>query len=196
MRRLYYVPVLHTSADMGSLAPSLDEIVKAEMGQEAWQRHKEAKSVFWDCVGRFFEGLDVRGFKVYQDGMVADGPDGVRIVKELSIRGSKNYQIVEGLMERGAILVKTENLALVKQEYAHVTRIARAGSLREKEVWSLRYRLAQPGLLQQRDDFIANRIKETLGEGETGILFVGAHHVVLPRLPQDIEVLTVGRSEH
>jgi hypothetical protein len=43
-------------------------------------------------------------------------------------------------------------------------------------------------LLKQRDDFIAKRIGETLGEGETGILFIGAYHDILPKLPDDIQV--------
>ena len=43
-------------------------------------------------------------------------------------------------------------------------------------------------LLRQRDDFIAARIAETLEEGETGILFIGAYHDVLSRMPEDIQV--------
>lgn len=95
------------------------------------------------------------------------------------------------LIEKGAVLVKTENLALVKQEYNHIARIARAKSPEEKEVWTLRYKLAQGKLLEQRDDFIAKRINETLGDGETGILFIGAQHKVSSRLPDDIEVVMV-----
>ena len=87
--------------------------------------------------------------------------------------------------------MKTEDLALVKQEYAHIAKIAHAKSPKEKEAWALRYKLAQDRLLRQRDDFIAKRIKDTLGEGETGILFIGAHHEILSRLPKDIEVVTV-----
>ncbi len=191
MRKLYLIPIIHTSADMGSLASALDETAKTEFGQEAWQRHKEAISNFWDYIGRFFESLEVKGFKIYQDGMVANGADGLRIIREGINQGSKNYEIIGKLIGRGAILVKTEDLALVRQEYTHIAKIARAKSPREKEVWALRYKLAQGRLLRQRDDFIAKRIKDTLGEGETGILFIGAHHEILSRLPKDIEVVTV-----
>ncbi len=191
MRKLYLVPIFHMSADMGSLASSLDETAQTELGQEVWQKHKEAVSNFWDYIAQFFETLDVRGFKVYQDGMVTEGEDGLRIVKEGISQGSKNYEIVGKLLERGAILVKTEDLALVKQEYVHIAKIAHAKSPKEKEVWALRYKLAQDRLLRQRDDFIAKRIKDTLGEGETGILFIGAHHDILSRLPEDIQVIPV-----
>lgn len=191
MRKLYLVPILHMGADMGSLASSLDETAKIELGEEVWQKHKEAVASFWDHIGRFFRAMDVRNVKIYQDGMVADGADGLRIIKEGIKRGSKNFEIVGRLMELGAVLVKTEDLALVKQEYAHIAKIANAKSPKEKEVWAQRYKLAQDRLLRQRDDFIAKRIKDTLGEGETGILFIGAHHETVSRLPDDIEVVTV-----
>ena len=188
MRKLYFVPVLHTSADMGSLAPSLDETAKDEFGPEVWERHKEAVSGFWNCIAQFFDALDVKGLKIYQDGMVADGADGLRIIREGISQGSENYEIVGKLLKRGAILVKTEDPALVKQEYAYLAKIARSKSKKEKEVWAFRYKRAQGELLRQRDNFIAKRITETLAEGESGILFSGAYHDVSSRLPDDIQV--------
>ena len=191
MKKLYLVPILHMSADMGSLASSLDETAKAVFGQEAWQKHKEAVSSFWDSIGQFFDALDVKGFKIYQDGMVANGADGLRIIREGISQGSKNYDIIGKLLQRGAVLVKTEDLVLVKQEYAYIAKIAHSKSPKEKEVWALRYKVAQGRLLRQRDDFIAKRIEVTLGEGETGILFIGAYHDILSRLPEDIQVVQV-----
>ena len=191
MRKLYLVPILHMSADMGSLASTLDEIAKTELGQEEWQKHKEAVSSFWDSTGQFFDALDVKDFKIYQDGMVADGADGLRIIREGISQGSKNYEIIGKLLQGGAVLVKTEDPVLVKQEYAYIAKIAQSKSPKEKEVWALRYKVAQGRLLRQRDDYIARRIKETLHEGETGVLFVGASHDVLSKLPQDIEVTKV-----
>lgn len=191
MRKLYLVPILHTSADMGSLASALDEIPKTELGQEVWQKHKGVVFYFWDYISRFFEALDVKGFKIFQDGMVADGADGLRIINEGISHGSKNFEIIGKLLERGAVLVKTEDPALVKQEYAYIAKIAPAKSPKEKEAWDLRYRTAQDRLLRQRDDFIAKRIKDTLGEDETEILFIGAYHKILPGLPEDIKVIVV-----
>ncbi len=81
-------------------------------------------------------------------------------------QGSKNYEIIGKLVERGATLMKTEDLALVKQEYAHIAKIAHAKSPKEKEAWDL-------------------------GEGETGILFIGVHHEILSRLSGDVEFVTV-----
>jgi hypothetical protein len=116
---------------------------------------------------------------------------GIKIIREGISQGSKNFEIIGKLLERGAVLVKTEDPVLVKQEYAYIAKIAHSKSPKEKEVWALRYKVAQGRLLRQRDDYIARRIKETLHEGETGVLFVGASHDVLSKLPQDIEVTKV-----
>jgi hypothetical protein len=191
MRKLCLVPILHMSADMGSLASTLDETAKAEFGQEVWQKHKGAVSSFWDSIGQFFDAMNVKGFKIYQDGMMADGADGLRIIREGISQGSKNFEIIGKLLERGAVLVKTEDLGLVKQEYVYIAKIAHSKSPKEKEVWSLRYKVAQGRLLRQRDDYIAKRIRDTLSEGETGILFIGAYHNILYRLPEDIQVVQV-----
>jgi len=147
MRKLYLVPILHMGADMGSLGSVLNETAKAGLGEIAWQKHSEAVFAFWKSIAQFFEALNVRGFKVYQDGMVAEGEDGLRIVREGINQGSKNYEIIMNLLEWGAMLVKTENHALVKQEYTHLMKISRAKSPKEKEVWTLRYKLAQDRLL-------------------------------------------------
>ncbi len=191
MRKLYFVPIIHMSPDMGSLASALDETAQTELGQEVWQKHKEAVSNFWDYIGQFFNAMDVKGIKIYQDGMVANGADGLRIIREGIIQRSKNYEIIGKLLERGAVLIKTEDPTLVKQEYAYIAKIARSKSEKEKEVWALRYKLAQGKLLRQRDDFIAKTIKETLSEGEIGILFIGAYHDILSKLPDDIQVVQV-----
>ena len=188
MRSLYVIPIIHMSADMGSIAPALDDRAATKLTPELWQRHKEIVSVFWDSISRFLDSLNVNDFKVYQDGLVADGAEGLRIVRESISQGSKNYEIVGRLLERGAILVKTENLSLVKQEYSYITKMTRSRSLKEREVAALRYKLTRGKLLKQRDEFIAGRINETLTEGETGILFIGAYHDVIKRLAPDIRV--------
>jgi len=42
--------------------------------------------------------------------------------------------------------------------------------------------------LSRRDLYIAKRITETLGEGETGLLFIGLLHRVDEKLNQDMEI--------
>lgn len=188
MRSLYIIPIIHMSADMGSIAPALDDRAAAKLTPKLWQRHKEIVSVFWDSIGRFFNSLNVNVFKVYQDGLVADGAEGLRIVRESIDQGSKNYEIIGKLLERGAVLMKTENLFLVKQEYSYINKMTHSRSLKDREVAALRYKLTRGKLLKQRDEFIAKRINETLAEGQTGILFIGAYHDIIHRLAPDIKV--------
>jgi len=55
----------------------------------------------------------------------------------------------------------------------------------------LQFQLRKRGLLNRRDQFMARRIAQTLPDGGTGLLFVGAFHRVRPKLPKDIRVMEV-----
>lgn len=182
------VPIIHTSADMGSLAFGLDQASAASLGRQEWLEYKETVSRFWESVSDFFQRLNVSGFKLYQDGLVAEGNEGLRIVREGKRKGSKNFEILCTLVSRGAILVKTEDVGLVRQERAQISRILSARSAREKQVAGGRYKRMQDKLMARRDDVVAKRIEQTLHEGEAGILFIGAYHDVLARLPADIRI--------
>jgi len=195
MRKLYVIPIIHMSADLGTLAPAMDRRGIVELGKDFWLRHKETVTRFWDSIAEFLNSLEVKGSKIYQDGLIADGEMGIRIVEEGVKEGSKNYEIISGLLKRGASLVKTEDLSLVKKEYDSLSKIVRSKSSGGKMISSLRYKLLQGKLLKERDDFIAKRIDETLGDGEVGILFIGAYHDVIPKLSQDIEIREVKKAE-
>jgi len=183
------------SADLGTLAPAMDKRGIVELGKDLWLRHKETIAHFWNSIAEFFDSLGVKGYKIYQDGLIANGEMGMRIVEEGVKEGSKNYEVISGLLKRGASLVRTEDLHLVKKEYDSISKIVRSKSSGGKIVASLRYKLIQNKLLKERDDFIAKRIDETLGDGETGILFIGAYHDVIPQLPVDIEIREVKKAE-
>ncbi len=191
MRKLYLVPIIHTSSDMGSVAPTLSERGAAALGEELWRKHQKTVSRFWDSIAQFFGSLEVSGFKIYQDGLVADGEDGLKIVSEGVRLGSVNYRIISELLQRGAMLIKTEDISLVKRERDYITKLTQAKSLLERETAALRYKLAERRLLEERDNFIAKTINVTLPEGDTGVLFIGAYHDVLSRLPGDIRVVQI-----
>lgn len=191
MRKVYLVPIIHTRSDMGSIAPILSEISAVALGKELWDKHRETISKFWDSVSRFFNSLQICNSKVYQDGLVAAGEDGLRIVNEGVKQGSVNYEIISGLLRRGAILIKTEDIALVQREYSYIKKLTSAKSPRERETTALRYKLAQRKLLEDRDNFIARTIESTLKEGDTGVLFIGAYHEILSKLPADIRIVQV-----
>jgi len=188
MRTLIYVPVIHTSADLGSMAKDISKRGIRDLGEEIWTKHRKTVEGFWDAISRHFDSLDVKGMKVYQDGMVGEGEVGRKIVEDTAKAGSKNYQLVAKLLERGAVLIKTEDFELVKQEYDRLLAITQAGSIIQKIIAFIKYKLVKSILLNKRDAFIAKRIDETLEPDEKGILFIGAFHKIKNRLPESIQV--------
>jgi hypothetical protein len=182
MRTLIYVPVIHTSADLGSIAEHVAKKGISDLGAQLWEKHKRTVEGFWNVVSDYFESMDVNGVKIYQDGMVADDEVGRKIVEDTARAGSKNYQLILRLLERGAVLIKTEDLSLVRKEYDRLQAIVRARSITRKLIAFAKYKLVKTALLNKRDVFIAERIEQTLQAGETGILFIGAFHHVKKRL--------------
>ena len=191
MRTLIYVPVIHTSADLGSIAEDVTKRGIKSLGEEIWIKHRKTVEGFWNVISDYFDSLDVKGMKIYQDGMVGEGEVGKKIVEDTAKAGSKNYQLVSRLLERGAVLVKTEDFKLVKQEYDRLLAIVRAKSTIRKVMAFLKYKLIKTTLLNKRDAFITKRIDETLGPDEVGILFIGAFHNIKKRLPKDIPIKEV-----
>jgi hypothetical protein len=191
MRKLYLVPIIHSSADMGSLGPVLTEASARAIGPERWKEHQRVVAAFWDSIADFFSLPSSPAAQIFQDGMVAGGEDGRRVVQAGVREGSRNYEIIAGLLSRGAVLIKTEDIALVQKEYDFIKKISTAKSGRERETAAMRYRLAQRQLLEERDGFIVRTIAASLAENEPGVLFIGAYHEVLNRLPNDIKVTQI-----
>lgn len=191
MRILIYAPIIHMIGDLGSLADEVHKRGVANLGGEIWTEHLETIVGFWDALKRYFDSLDISGIKIYQDGMLADGEIGAKIVEEGIKSGSKNYDIISMLLKKGACLVKTEEFSLLKAERDRLLQIIQAKSLLKKIVVFTLYKFSKNSILNKRDEFIANRIIETLNEGETGILFIGASHNVKDKLPEDISVIEV-----
>lgn len=188
MRTLIYVPVIHSSADLGSIAKEVTKRGVADLGQELWEKHRRTVEGFWDVVSEYFDSMDVEGVKIYQDGMVAEDEVGKKIAEDTAKAGSKNYQLILRLLERGAVLMKTEDFKLVKKEYDRLHAITQAKSITRKIIAFIKYKLVKAVLLSKRDAFIAQKIDETLGPDEKGILFVGAFHKIKKRLPKSIHV--------
>ena len=194
-RKLYVVPIIHTQADLGTLATAIDKAGRDRLGEDFWQEHKTTVTCFWDSVASFIDSLTVAGFKLYQDGLIADGEMGMRIVEQGVKDGSKNYEIIAQLLQRGAELVMTEDLNLVKREYNLLSEVVKAKSSAAMVTASAKFKLAARELLDSRDAFIANRVAQTLGTGETGILLIGAYHNIVPRLLSDIAIKEVKKID-
>ncbi len=191
MRRLIYAPVIHMSADLGTIAKHVDKRGVADFGEQFWRKHREVITGFWDSVTKYFSNLQVRNVKIYQDALVVGGDVGQRIIEEGAKAGSKNYELIADLVKRGAILVRTEDFALVKKERDRIVKLMNATTLAEKVMAYLKYRLTKDTLLKKRDNYIAKRIDDTLNHSETGILFLGAYHHIAPKLSKDIQTTEV-----
>jgi len=191
MRTLLYVPIIHTSADLGSLAGDVTKRGIADLGEDVWKEHQRTVEGLWDAISHYFDSMNVSGMKIYQDGMVAEGEIGEKIVEEGLNLGSRNYQLVSKLLKRGAILVKTEDFNLVKIERDRLLAITQAKSITQKIIAFIRYKLIKKRLLSKRDNYIAKRIDETLNNGATGIIFIGAYHNIKERLPKDIKITEI-----
>jgi hypothetical protein len=187
-RSLLYVPIIHTEADLGSIGEEVARRGVREYGEALWKSYEETVLSFWDAVADYFDSIEAAGLRIYQDGMVAQGELGLTIVNEAVKTGSRNYQIIAELIRKGAILEKTEDLALVKEERDWILRITQAKNRAQKFDAALKYKHAKNTLLEKRDKFIATQINGSLLQGERGVLFIGAYHNVRKWLHKDVHV--------
>jgi hypothetical protein len=191
MRKLVYVRIVHTAADMGSLGEELILVAISKIGKEKWEENQKLIEKFWDELEMeiFQLNLDLEHTRIYQDGLPCEGEMGMKIVLNTAKLGSKNYQIIKKIVAKGAKIVATENPELLIEERNLLLEILKDSSTAEKEEAKQRYVAKKDILLEQRDAYIASRINNTLENEEMGILFIGAEHNVIPKLAHDIEVL-------
>ena len=195
MRKLLYVPVIHVDSDLGSIAPAIDKRSTQICGRERWERHKQTVSTFWDNIEKYFKKQDAGKLKIYQDGLMADGELGLKIIKEGAQKGSRNYRIVLDLIRRGGEIRKTEDIALLREEYNRILKLAQSKSLWERTAAYIGYRFHKDKLMDKRDSFIADTINQTLKAEEMGVLFIGAYHDVLSFLAKDVSVEELKKTE-
>ncbi|MDR3517842.1 MAG: hypothetical protein P4M00_18735 [Azospirillaceae bacterium] len=176
MARLIYVPVVHSTAEMGSAAAAYKVAFVARYGERKWVERSAEFDAIWrgiaDAIGAL--KLDLTRVNLYQDSLPVSGRESA-LVHDLAAQGSRNHQLLESLMQGGAQLVGTESLALLLDEY----KLFQSAERTEAQA---------SALLEARDRFIVGQIDATLGEGRDGILFMGALHKVATYLPRRIKV--------
>ncbi len=149
MRKLVYVKVLHSGKDFKD--PENYPISCIASLFVAAKTPFEEYEQRLDTMWDLIEG-ELKGekaiHKVYMDSYCGAGLLEYRMLAE---RGSRAYQAMFRLMELGARLVKTEETDLMIKYLED---------------------------MEKRDMFIADTIESTLGEGETGVLFMGKAHDV------------------
>lgn len=190
MRKLIIIRIVHAPTDMGSASGALEKAGISTLGMQRWLENQKKIENFWLELEKEVDdlGLDLKKLRIYQDGLPCAGALGERIVRETAAKGSKNYQIVQKLMDKGARIEATESADLLRQEYGYIKALLDAKSNEERRAAEERYNQVKDKLLEVRDQFIADNIDATLAEEETGLLFIGASHNVLPKIAGDIEV--------
>jgi len=184
VRELLYIPIIHSEADLGSLGTAIDKRSASLYGEKRWAEHKETVARFWKSVANYLLSLDAASLKIYQDGLAANGELGRRIIEEAAKRGSMNHRVILQLLSKGAEVRKTEDASLLMEELRLAHAESGAASIRNCESLSF----SKACLMDERDKFIARTIDETLKQGETAVLFIGAYHNVHLYLPGDIAV--------
>ena len=188
-RALIYIPIIHTQADMGKLAPSVRRVTVQKLGRRAWKRNVDVIEQMWTEICRTVEGWDLpwENVRLYQDGLPRCGRE-AEIVTDLAGAGSPNHWLLLSLIKKGATLMGTESPDLLLEEYRLVQQILAAKDPGEAARIEARHEARSRSLLARRDQYIARRINESLRAGETGLLFLGMLHSLDSRLAKDIRV--------
>ncbi len=186
---MIFLPIVHTQADMGALKESVARATLEKTGRAGLARKTAAIDQTWTEIEATIDALALSFDRVrlYQDGLPVCGRE-AEIVTELAQAGSRNHQLLVRLMAQGAVLMGTESGDLLVQEYQLARQSLSARPPRAGGVAGSRRALSDI-LLQRRDQFIGQRINDTLKCGETGILFLGMLHSLERYLKQDVKVI-------
>lgn len=189
MRRLIYIPVIHTEEDMGSMAGPLKQQFIQRFGTAKWREHVQTVDSMWQGIRSRIRTLKLnyKKVKIYQDGLPLCGRE-LEIMEDVARLGSHNYSIILLLVKKGAELIGTEDARLLVEEYNIIKKITGIAGIDQRKHEIKKVQKRRQELLTERDKFAANRISETLKEGETGILFSGLEHEIDKYLFKDIKV--------
>lgn len=197
MRTLYYAPIIHAIEDYFEMAPVIAEAAKKTIGEDEFNKQQEQIRAYWKSLEEKIEGLfpDATGLIIYQDSLPTASREETMVVFNLIINYfpiSPNWLLIKKLISRGAILEGTENEVLAKAQLTICKKITQAADLDEKRQIKDYYAERSREILKLRDEFIAQRIKDTLPEDERGLLFIGQDHDVdfeLQKFPGEFKII-------
>jgi len=188
MRKLFLVPMIHMGTDLGKSTGEISLIKNRLLSQERLEQHEKTISLFWDSIQDYFQRQDVKNMKIFQDGLAAGGEIGKKIAKELALKKSRNFMTLSDLVDKGAMVMKTEDIALIQQEQTLFMNLLKSKHFFSTLMNYLKYKFNQTRLLKKRDMYMAGQINNHLKNGETAALFIGAAHNVACYLDKDIQV--------
>lgn len=193
MAILYYVPIMDSIEDYGSLQNAFKDAFVKEYGETAFVELQHQVCDYWTTVQKRIENAipDVRGFRIYHDGFPVGSREKVLALFGYVFRDnpkSPSLQLVKKLLDKGAVLEGTEDIALVAEQVRIYECVAHASKEEQQRIAAVHADRAKE-LVELRDDFIAQRICDTLSEDSYGILFMDSGHDViriLEMLPRSI----------
>lgn len=199
MAILYYVPIIHSVEDYGSLGPAIEKAFVRQVGRTAFVQLQKNINEYWEMVEERLEKMvpDALDLIIYQDSF----PTGSR-EKILAHFGhlctgnvkSPNFRLIQKLLDKGAVLEGTEDMNLVIEQAQLYQRAAEAPSPEEQKKILAAQAARSQEIMKLRDEFIAKRIHDTLPETGKGILLIGRDHDViteLKRLPQKFTIINL-----
>jgi hypothetical protein len=166
-RKLYVVPLVYA-------------------GQDAADEYKEKCNRYWQQVSEQLTNLAAKIGKVnrvYHESIFQSGEDGIKAMERL---GTGSYQIAQTHCDNGATFETIEQRELL-EEVLDWQRCLMLGFMSDKVANKVSEFYVEAA--RKRNEFVAQKISETLKEDEAGLLFMREEHSV--QFPSDIEVFSV-----
>jgi pheromone shutdown protein TraB len=168
-RTLFYVPRMYTHGEFRALTGSLPEDFNQET-RKFWKYVEEKLLLFAGRIQR-----------IYRDGNFKSGKDALA---DLASVDSDNYSLAKKLADRGATFEATEDRIQIAESESWLA------MLNSPDSDQMTFELYQQ-TIEERDNYVASRINETLKADETGVLFFNAGRRI--EVIEDIKVITVSR---
>ncbi|MEI7867806.1 MAG: hypothetical protein WCI11_07925 [Candidatus Methylumidiphilus sp.] len=186
IRRLIYVPILHAQEDPRE-STSLNKI--KDMAKGGGGNDATAVEAMWEGIAAKIEALNLpwESVRIYQDGAPVCGNE-LELAMRLANSGSPNFAFILDLIEKGARLEGTEEMDLLIKEYDLLSQLLMKNPGAERKAASVEYQAKSRELLAVRDEFIFNRITDTLNKGEVALVFMGVMHRLDKLLEKDFLV--------
>ncbi len=177
LKKLIYVPILHAREDSGQKASILSGNEKSDILAAKTDNKLSAVDEMWEGISAKIQGLNLpwNKIRIYQDGLPVCGNE-LELVTRHAEGGSPNYLAILDLVQKKAKLEGTENLDYLIREYDLLNKLLIKNSDRDRKETIAEYQSKSRELLLLRDEYILNRIKNTLQNGELPIVFMGVMH--------------------
>lgn len=204
MRRIIYIPAWHVAAETGD-----SQVASAKLSGYDIKDIQKRGITYWEWVKELLEKepLDPPKTRVYSEGAVLSEKEMRPILQKMADKGSFHMGITLDLLDKGAKYEPIEDFDLrdkqgraMDAEEKTASKILPIWEQYQKEpseelerrllhYWNRRVKISSLDhqLVTAIDKGIAFCINQSLQEGETGILILGADHRVSPWLDQDIK---------